>query len=214
MRLMRPTRLRRPTRPTRQTTRTPRAKTIPRKVSIMRTNLAEQKRAIGSRTACPWRPRAHVTSIINRRKRGHETLNRFPCAPYDVAAEVMRQTNPLSAAVGTVPSLGMFWQTRNAAPSPPPSGEKVGMRWPTDRTFEFGSNLSTEFTKVFIPGGERQLMLTPAKTQLFKPTNPPRKAPTVLRKAMQAQARSRKPPKKKRPQALPARLPRSAHYLI
>ena len=49
------------------TTPKPRAKTIPRKVSIMQANLEEQKRATGSRTACPRLPRAHITSIAAAR---------------------------------------------------------------------------------------------------------------------------------------------------
>jgi hypothetical protein len=73
----------------------------------MRTTLEEEKAAIGSRTAGPRLPCANITFIINCRKRGHETLINFPSALCDVAAEVMRQTNPLSAVVGTVPSPGV-----------------------------------------------------------------------------------------------------------
>jgi hypothetical protein len=40
----------------------------------MQANLEEQKRAIGSGTACPRIPRTHVTPVINRRSRSHETL--------------------------------------------------------------------------------------------------------------------------------------------
>ncbi|MDB6034665.1 MAG: hypothetical protein JWM16_5003 [Verrucomicrobiales bacterium] len=44
----------------------------------MQANLEEQKRAVGSGTACPRLPRTRITFIIHRRRRGHETLINSP----------------------------------------------------------------------------------------------------------------------------------------
>ncbi len=57
----------------------------------MQRSTEEKKRATGSGKACPPLPRVHITSIINRRRRGHETLINSPALLRGVSAEVTRQ---------------------------------------------------------------------------------------------------------------------------
>ncbi|MDB6032639.1 MAG: hypothetical protein JWM16_2977, partial [Verrucomicrobiales bacterium] len=129
---------------------TPHANLVTRKVSIMRTNLTEKKRATGSETTCP-QPQPY---------RVH-TAPGIPQSPFPRFAHVERPA-------------AIFPHLKHAP----------------------ARSYSRQADALI----KRQL------TQVQSPAGVPRKAPAVSSKAMQAQARPRKPPEKTRPQALPARL--------